>query len=237
MLGELDHIDGRTARWRFAVGCAGVAARSGSARYVAGAGAGIAVLVAYGLARWPGILADDRATGVVHVIVLALLLGTYAVAGMALGGTAGRARSTRLGIALGAAAAPLWVGSLAAGVLADPGWLSVAATTAGVAAAAALLFAGACSGDGAAGVRAGLCGGLVVGLAGFAALLALAYLATGHVTGEPALAAGFAGSGARDLPTYAVGEMMAAAVSQLWLAPAAGAVLGALGGFAAQARR
>jgi hypothetical protein len=236
MLSEVDHVDGRGARWRFALGCARVALRFGSTRYVAAAGAAIAGLVAYGLVRWPGVIGDDVAVGVAHLATLGLLLCVYAGAALALTGTAGRARAARIGIGVGAAAAPLWVGSLAADFLSDSGRLSAIAVATGIAAAAALLFAGARSGSGGAGVRAGLCGGLVVGLAGCVTLLALAYLATGHVTADPALAAQFRTSGARDLPTYAVGETMAAAVNQLWLAPAAGAVLGALGGVAAQAR-
>jgi hypothetical protein len=51
MLSELEHVEGRGARWRFALGCASIAARSGTARYVAGAAAGVAALVAYGLVR------------------------------------------------------------------------------------------------------------------------------------------------------------------------------------------
>lgn len=237
MSSELEHVDGRAARWRFALGCAGVAARLGAARYVAGAGAGVAALAAYGFVRWPGIVGDDVGVGIVHLAVLALSLSVYAAAGMGLAGAAGRGRTARVGIRVGLAAAALWAGSLAASVLADPGRLSVLGTTAGIAAAAALVVAGARCGHGVAGLRAGLCGGLVIGLSGFVVLLALAYLATGHLTADPALAARFHTSAARDLPTYAVGEMMAAAVAQLWLAPAAGAALGALGGVAAQLRR
>lgn len=237
MSSELEHVDGRGARWRFALGCAWAAARLGGLRYVAGAGAGIAALVAYGLVRWPGIVGDEVGVGIVHLAVLALSLSVYAVAGMALAGVAGRARTARVGIGVGLAAAALWAGSLAASVLADPGRLSVLGTTAGIVAAAALALAGVRCGGGVAGLRAGLCGGLVIGLAGFVVLLALAYLATGHLTADPALAVRFHTSAARDLPTYAVGEMMAAAVAQLWLAPAAGAALGALGGVAAQLRR
>jgi hypothetical protein len=237
MASELEHVDGRGARWRFALGCAWVAARVGGARYVAGAGAAVAVLVGYGLVRWPGIVEDELGAGVVHLTVLGALLTVYAAAGMALAGATGRRRTARVGIGVGLAAALLWTGSLVASVLADPGRLSVQGTTAGVAAATALVLAGARCGGGVAGLRAGLCGGLVIGLSGFVVLLALAYLATGHLTGDPALAAQFRTSPARDLPTYAVGEMMAAAVAQLWLAPAAGAALGALGGVAAQIRR
>jgi hypothetical protein len=237
MSSELAHIDGRGARWRFALGCAWVAARLGAARHVAGAGAGVAALVAYGLVRWPGVVDDELVVAVTYLAVLALLLGVYAAAGVALAGAAGRGRAARVGIAMGLAAAALWMGSLAANVLAEPGRLSVLAATSGIAAAVVLVLAGARCGDGVAGLRAGLCGGLVIGLAGFVVLLAMAYLATGHLTADPALAAEFRASTARDLPTYAVGETMAAAVNQLWLAPAVGAVLGALGGVAAQVRR
>ena len=238
MSSELEHIDGRGARWRFALGCAWVAARLGGARYVAAAVAGVAVLVAYGLVRWPGILDDDGlGVAVAHLAVLALLLSVYAAAGMALAGAAGSGRTARVGVAVGVAAAVLWAGSLAANALADPGRLSALATTLGIAAAAALLLAGARCGGGHAGLRAGLCAGLVIGLAGFVVLLAMAYLATGHLTADPALAREFRASTARDLPTYAVGETMAAAVNQLWLAPAVGTALGALGGVAARARR
>jgi hypothetical protein len=238
MSSELEHIDGRGARWRFALGCAWVAARLGAARYVAGAGAGVAALVAYGLVRWPGILVDDGlGVAVAHLSVLALLLSVYATAGLALAGAAGRRRTTRVGVAGGLVAAALWAASLAANVLVDPGRLSALATTLGIAAGAALVLAGARCGSGVAGLRAGVCAGLVIGLAGFVVLLALAYLATGHLTADPALADEFRASAARDLPTYAVGETMAAAFTQLWLAPAVGAALGALGGVAAQIRR
>jgi hypothetical protein len=236
MSSELEHIDGRGARWRFAAGCAWVAARLGAGRYVACAGAGLAALVAYGLVRWPGVLGDDVGVATAHLAVLTVLLSVYAAAGLALAGAGGRGRSARVGIGVGLAAAALWTGSLAASVLAHPGRLSVLGVTAGIAAAAALALAGARCG-GVAGLRAGICGGLVVGLAGFVVLLAMAYLATGHLTADPALAAQFRTSTARDLPTFAVGETMAAAVNQLWLAPAAGAALGALGGIAAHVRR
>jgi hypothetical protein len=237
MAAELEHIDGRGARWRFAVGCAWVAARLGAARHVAGAGVGVAALVAYGLVRWPGMIADEPLVGVAYLAVLTLMLGAYGVAGTVMAGAASRGRTVRVGSIIGVAAATLWVGSRAADVLADPGRLSVPALTLAMAAAGLIVLAGARCGDGVAGLRAGLCGGLVVGLTGFVALLALAYLATGHLTADPALTTEFHTSTARDLPTYAVGEAMAGAVNQLWLAPAIGAALGALGGMLAQARR
>jgi hypothetical protein len=130
MSSELEHIDGRAARWRFALGCAWVAARLGAARYVVAAGAGIAALVTYGLVRWPGIVGDEVGVAIVHLAVLALSLSVYAAAGMGLAGAAGRGRTARVGIRVGLAAAALWAGSLAANVLADPGRLTVLATTA-----------------------------------------------------------------------------------------------------------
>jgi hypothetical protein len=205
MLAELDHIEGRAARWRFALGCARVAA---PARYAAVPLVGGAALTAYGLLRWPGVVGDDIAIGLAYLVVLALLLVAYAW------------HTPALARADAGVAALAWALSLTA-IEYDH---RVAAGLAGFAALAIVAWIGARSGP-----RAGAGAALVVGLTGFTTVLAIAYLATGRVAADPVLLAEFRSSGARDATTYAVGETMAFAVSQLVTAPLLCAVAAAIG--------
>ena len=211
MLAELDHIEGRAARWRFALGCIRVAALPAHVgRYAAGLLGSGAALAAYGVLRWPGVIGDDVAIGLAFLIVLALLLAAYAW----VAATVARGPEARL--------------ALAGGIVAGLAALALVAAVGAI--------AGVRSGDPAAGVRAGGGAALIVGFAGFVTILGVAYLATDRIATDPALLAQFRTSGARDATTYAVGETMAGAVNQLWLASLPAALAGAVGAAIGAAR-
>jgi hypothetical protein len=225
MVAELDHVEGRGPRWRFALGCARVAAFTAPARETTVAVAAVAALVGYGFVRWPGMFADDVAAGAIHIAVLVLLLAAYlraSVSPAAVGWT-------------GLLVAALWAASDVMRTLSVPGAITLAAVAA-VGALAGLAFVGARARGVGAGARAGARVGVAIGLGSFLAIVLVTYLATGRVTGDPQIVAAFHTSGARDLTTYAVGESLAAAVNTLWIGPAVGALLGALGGVVARAR-
>ncbi len=211
MLAELDHVEGARARWSFALGATRVAAFPPVAHETALAVAAAAGLIAFGVARWPGVITDGVAVAVAYLVALALLLAAYLRAPAALG---------RLG-SLAVACSCL---SLVARTLGFHGSLVLA----GAAWVASLVLLALVGRDG--GARAGLRVGAAIGLSGFIVILAVTYLSTGSVAADPVYAAEFRASGASDLTTYAVGETMASAVHQLWIGPATGALLGAFGG-------
>jgi hypothetical protein len=225
MVAELDHVDGRGARWRFALGCARVAAFRAPAREMAVAVAAVAALVGYGFVRWPGMVADDVVVGAIHLAVLVLLLAAYLRASVS---------PAAVGWA-GLLVAALWAASDVMRTLSVPGAITMAAVAA-VGALAGLALVGARARGVGAGARAGASVGVAIGLGSFLAIVLVTYLATGRLTGDPQIVAEYHATGARDLTTYAVGESLAAAVNGLWIGPAMGALLGALGGLAALGR-
>jgi hypothetical protein len=231
MLGELEHVESRAERWRFAMGCVVATLlfpgpRTGSAGWplavVATAAAGCAGLVAAGISRYPAILAA-RGTWPVLAFFTIVLLGYTAGAAFALRRGAPAASSLTSGLGL----AGVWI---AAGVAAvshpsQPVFslllLAIPIASAGVGAAA-----GWRRGSGAAGRQVALLASVVGGLGLFLVLGAVTLL-TAAGPYDAGQLRDFPGSGLPDMATYAVSDSLGTAMMLLVFTPALTAAVGA----------
>ncbi|MDQ2836616.1 MAG: hypothetical protein M3Y42_01460 [Actinomycetota bacterium] len=238
MLGELAGLTGQFARWRFALGClrAALFALPGSTSFarqaaavIATAGAVCTGLVAYGFARYPGLI-----IGVGTWLELAAFLaviGSYLMAAWVVLRRieAGSVGSIRVALLAGAAIAVVW--SAASVLLAEQAsgsafltsWLAVpfAAFSVGLLGA---WHANAARAGGQAALLAAVGAGLLV-----FGLWVLDTVLSGGRPYDPGLISDFRGSGAPDLATYAVSDNLGSAMMLLLVVPVLATMFGAAG--------
>ena len=233
MVGELNQIDNRRQRWRFAAGCASAAVflpsrRADSARLaarlVAATALACAGLVAYGLGQYPAIATNAR-TWPVLAVFLSVLVG-YSVVSTVL---VRRGPVTGSGLAGGLGLAAVWIiaGIPVVTQAHQPAYslllLAIPVTSLAVGAAAARR-----SRTAAVRQQVVLFSALVAGF-----VLFLVYASDVLLTAGGPYDSGqirdFPGSGLPDLATYAVSDNLGSAMMLLLLVPIVTAAIGSTG--------
>ena len=241
MSAELETVCGRGPRWRFALGCARAAgvirARvtltsrdrgGGGLRTVIGVGVMAAVaLGGYGLVRYPGLRSGDAS--IIAAVGFVALLLAYAAATLALSygkgspEIAARRHGLVGGVAIGAAwlvvlspteTLKRWVLVPLLIALLGPGCVAALAVREGKHVTA--------------GTRAALWSGIVGGLLVFTVWMTATYARDGRPY-DAQLLRDFPRSGAPDLPTLAVSDALATALTLLILIPLTTVAFGSLG--------
>ncbi len=255
MRAEFASVEGRAARWRFALGCLRPAVLApcrirAKRRLVAGAvGSGLVVCVAlevYGRVQYPTELAWGAGYGTVFVVFL--VFGAWLVLRSSQTASAKASAARRYGIVGGVAVGALYV--VAATPLNGAPYAAVLGVVGAIAAGA---MASRASGDYRSGVRAGLWVGLISGVVFFVGLMTLTYTAAGWWTHDHEAVAAFNNFGPltehghqlAQWPGFAVflvrRESAAALLVGFILAPllaiAAGTLGGAIGGRQQQSGR
>ena len=229
MFGELQQLDNRRQRWRFAVGCAGAAVLVPSrradfaglaARLVAAAALACAGLVAYGLWRYPAVLTRGGTRPVLAVFVS--VLAGYAVIAAVL---VRRGPVARSGLLTGFGLAGVWI---VAGfpVVTQSGSLLLPAIP--LAALAVGAVAARRGGTTAVRHQIVLFSALVAGLVVFVGYASDILLTAGGPYDAGQLR-DFPGSGLPDLATYAVDDNLGSAMMLLLLVPVVTAAIGCAG--------
>jgi hypothetical protein len=230
MFGELQQLQNQRQRWRFAVGCAGAtlllpARRADSAglatRLVAAAALACAGLVAYGLRRYPGILAQGG-TWSVLAIFLTVLAGYTLISAILVR----RGPVARPGLVSGFGLAAVWIvaGIAAVSHSSQPAYsllllaIPIASLAVGVAAAGRNRTA-------AVRQQVVLLSAVVAGLVLFLVLAGDTLLTAGGPY-DAGQVRDFPGSGLPDLATYAVSDNLGSAMMLLLLVPVATAAVG-----------
>jgi hypothetical protein len=233
MQGELERLEKRSTRWRFALGCLGAALlvpprRGDAGRLVVGlvaaAAAGCVGLVSYGLVRYPGMLAS-RGTWPALATFVAVLAGlTLMTAIIVRRGAAGA-----VGLAGGLAIAAVWtlVGVVVIFHSSAPAlsWLLLALPLAPLAVGAAGTWRGK---TGTAGRQAALVSAAVTGMVLFLVLAGDA-LVTGGRPYDAGQIQDFPSSGLPDMATYAADDNLGTAMALLLLASTMTATIGFIG--------
>ncbi|MEP7053983.1 MAG: hypothetical protein ABI912_01875 [Actinomycetota bacterium] len=231
MLGELEHLEQRPTRWRFALGCLAatllVPPGQGDARRLVGAlvsaaSLASAGLVSFALLRYPGIV-TGLGTWLALTTFAAVLLGftLFALLLVRRGAAAG------LGLACGVAVAVVWIVvgvTVVNSAKARPVFslLLLALPLAALVAGGAGTWHGR---TGAAGRKTALLTGLVAGLVLFLVVAASTLLTAGGPY-DAGLVRDFPTSGLPDLATYAVSDNLGTAMALLLFASTVTAVLG-----------
>jgi hypothetical protein len=237
MLAELDHVQGRRARWEFSLGCGWAAGRirvqspePGGAvlrAVILGCAATSFALVGYGLVDYPGLRSEPNFWGAMTVF-LTTILG-YAVLTIVFARGSGRqsVAARRFGLVGGLAVGAGWLlGIVPPAAL--KGWvflpLLIALFGPGtVGAIAADRFR-----DWRTGALTALWSGLVAGLTVFIVWAIVTYANAGGPY-DTGLVKDFHRSGAHDLPTYAVSDDLGSGLVLLLLIPTVAVALGTLG--------
>lgn len=241
MLAELDSVDGRAARWRFALGAAFAAVGARITGPLTGrpsltlALAGIAAcagLTVAALITYPALLGSRQLP--LFLAVLTVVLAGYAVLAVARardtspGASAARRQGMLAGLLLGAT----WF-------VFDTAWWNLHGRPL-VLAVIVPLLAGVAAARRAGGLRAGLTSvtwaGLVAGLAVFIANTVDA-LATAHSSGDASRLPGYIHSGITGSAAYWTGEGLAISLLFLLLIPSVTIILGSLGAVIGNALR
>jgi hypothetical protein len=233
MQGELERLEQRSTRWRFALGCLGAALlvpprRGDAGRLVVGivaaAAAGCVGLVSYGLVRYPGMLAS-RGTWPALAAFVAVLAGlTLMTAIIVRRGTAG-AVGLAGGLAIGAVWTLVCIVVLFHSSAPVLSWLLLALPLAPLTVGAAGTWRGK---TGTAGRQAALVSAAVTGMVLFLALAGDA-LVTGGRPYDAGQIQDFPGSGLPDMATYAASDNLGTAMSLLLLASTMTAAIGIIG--------
>jgi hypothetical protein len=228
MLAELGHIDGRAARWRFALGCwwATLLPPAPPWRYpgwrpLAVATAGVIAclgLAAYGLIHYRGL--RDDANAPIYTGLFVAVMVAYAAAAVVLSQSASRAarQARRYGLIGGLLAAAGW---LALATIPVPSQAIVIPYAVSVLGPAVIGLAAARSTrtDPFQGTRAAAWSLIVGNLGAFVCLVTRTYVTDGRPYDADSVSR-FQHSGAPDIATYAVGDNLGGAVALLVL-PAA----------------
>lgn len=237
MLAELDHVQGRSARWQFSLGCAWAAGRirarspePGGAvlrAVILGCVATAFGLVGYGLIAYPGLRSEPRFWGAMTVFVATALV--YALLALVLSRGTGResVAARRYGLAGGLAVGGGWLLGIAPpGAL--KGWVFLPLVVALLGPAVAAVVAAHRARDRRTGTLTALWSGLVAGLTVFIVWVGVTYVnAAGPY--DAGLVRDFHSSGAHDLPTYAVGDDLGSGLVLLLMIPTVALALGTLG--------
>jgi hypothetical protein len=248
MRAELEHVDGRAARWRFSLGCAWatgliwtrstVAApergRTG-VRIVLAGGVAAAALAAYGLAHYPEPLSGHGTWAA--VAGFSTLMLAYALTILVLSRDATRPAmiARRYGVAGGVATGWAWFL-----VLSPPGplkqWALVPLTVALLGPACAAALSARSGRHVTRGTRAALWSGIVGGVLAFGVWMTAAYARDGRPY-DAGLLRDFHHSGSSHLATYAVRNAFGTALVLLVLIPVVALAFGSLGARLSRATR
>jgi hypothetical protein len=192
----------------------------------------IVMTVAVSLWRHPSAMTDSPGAAAVVLVLLTMLLAGYAWA-------AAREPSAAayVGARIGLVVSFLWLVEVSAGnALGDHAWVVALyfASIAGV--LVSTLLAGyravPAGGRWTDGAVAGTWSGLVSAPVPMLTLLALVLFSPHHVVSDPQNIAEAAHAGASDVLAFALGDDILAGTNHLWLGPALGVLLGAVGGLA-----
>jgi hypothetical protein len=243
MWGELAHVEGFGARWRFTWGCLVAvlvppdrlhASGRRVLRLIAVGAAGAGALVTVALVRYPGLRTGPR-TWLALLVFLGVLAGYLAIGWLVLSATSRDGTSSRMALVSAAVTAAWWLLVVAAAVL-PPVVHAGLVALGGIALtplAAGILTARSTSSRTAARGSA-LLTGLMSGLMVF-----LVWVGQTVVTGGRPYDVGqvrdFHTSSAPDLATYAVNDNLGAAMVMLVLVPLVVTCLGLLGTLAGRA--
>ena len=245
MWGELAHVEGRGARWRFTWGCLAAVLTPPDGLHSSGrqvlrlitvgtVGAGALVTVA--LVRYPGLRTGPH-TWLALLVFVGVLVGYLAVGWLVLTTTPRDGTSSRVALVAAAVTAGWWLLVVAAAVL-PPVMHAGVVALGGIALTplAAGILTARRNGTQTAARGSALLTGLMSGLMVF-----LVWVGQTVVTGGRPYDVGqvrdFHSSGAPDLATYAVNDNLGAAMVMLVLVPLVVTFLGLLGNLAARARQ
>ncbi|MDP9222756.1 MAG: hypothetical protein M3P18_02675, partial [Actinomycetota bacterium] len=234
MVGELEQIERLSQRWRFSIGCMSAALRvpprpEDSGRLVVGlvlaAAIGCVGVIAYGVVRYPGMLAGGGTW-----LALATFIAVLACLTLMTAITVRRGAAGGVGLAGGVAVAVVWIVVglvVVAAAASQPAFslLLVALPLVSLAVGAAGTWRGKSA---TAGRRAALVSAVVAGL-----LLFLTLAGTALITAGGPYDAGqirdFPSSGLPNMATYAVSDNLGTAMVLLLLASTMTATIGSLG--------
>ncbi|MDT5034831.1 MAG: hypothetical protein QOE03_16 [Micromonosporaceae bacterium] len=233
MAGELEHIEKRSKRWHFSLGCLSAALlvpprRADSGRLVVGlvaaAAAGCVGLTLYGLMRYPAVLTGHGtwpALATFGAVLAGLTLTTAIIVR--------RSAAGAVGLAGGVAVAAVWI-VVGVTVVSHPAapafsWLLLALPLAPLTVGAAGTWRGM---TGTAGRHASLVSAAVAGMVLFLVLATDALVTAGGPYDAGQLH-DFPHSGLPDMATYAVSDNLGTAMALLLLASTTTAVIGAVG--------
>lgn len=243
MTSELARLEGRRARWGFALGCARSIAfgmpPAGAQRVIAvgslvAAVTGVGV-VAVALVRFPGLVTGARTWVLLGVFVAVLL--AYLVAAVNLGARLVDAQRLVTPVVAGLAIASTWLALDLDSSLGGPAGLGEVLLGSGVLVAVAIgWLATARSASSRVGVGQVGFTALVAGFVVFLLWAGSTVAAAGRPY-DPGLFRDFRTSGAPDLATYAVDDGLGTAMMLLLLVPLVTLVAGLVGAAAAVARR
>lgn len=234
MLGDLQQLEHRPQRWRFAVDCVAatillppppLAKSAGFTVAVVAAGAACCVgLMSYAVVRYPGVLAGHGAWRALTVFLV--VLAGYTLAALVV---IRRGVAARSGLAGGLGMGTVWVvaGATAVSHPSQPAYslLLLAIPLASLAVGAAATWRGR---TGTAGRQVALLSAVIAGLVLFVVLASVTLL-TANGPYDAGLVRDFPASGAPDLPTYAVSDSLGSAMVLLLLAPMLTATVGCAG--------
>jgi hypothetical protein len=236
MLAELDHVEGRRARWQFSLGCAWASARlrlrstePGGALLrvvVLGGTATALALVGFGLVRYPGLRSAPNVWGAMVVFVATLLVYIALTVALSRGMTHRSAAARRYGLTGGLAVGAGWLLGLAP-PLGLKGWVFLPLLVALLGPALVAAVAGHRSGDTRSGTLAALWSGLVGGLTVFIVWVTVTYANAGGPY-DAGLVRDFHSSGSHDLATYAIGDDLGSGLVLLLLVPTVALAVGSL---------
>jgi hypothetical protein len=240
MLVELDEAQGSRARWRFSLGCvnAALALRvratlGGSHRdgavvrtMVLAAVAAALALGAYGLVRYPLLIATQGAWAAI-LTLLAVLLGYVICAlGLSRGMTPQAVLARRYGLLGGVVIGLAWLVAIFP-TAALKQWVFAPLAIAILGPAIVALLAGGAARDTKAATAAAVWCGLVGGIVVFVIWVTATYLHDGGPF-DPQLIRDFHASGAPNLTVYAIGDNLSTALGMLAIVPTLALAAGSL---------
>jgi hypothetical protein len=237
---ELDHVVGRRQRWRFSLGCTWAAAvirtrvtlgsrepGGTSLRFVVFAGlAAAAGLVAYGLARYPGLRSDSHVWGATVAFLGVLFVYAAVTLALSRGVSSHAAASRRYGLLGGIVVGGSWLAALSP-TEALKGWVALPLVVALFGPACVAGLAARKSRDVATGTRAALWSGIVGGLGIFIGWVVSTYANDGPPY-DAGIVRDFHASHAPDLTTYVVSDNLGSGLVLLLLVPTVALAVGSL---------
>lgn len=237
MLRELEHVQGRKARWQFSLGCAWAASRirlhspapGGAAvrAVIIGCAAVSVALVGYGLVQYPGLRSEPHIWGAM-VIFLAALVAYVGIAVVFARGLSRQAiAARRFGLYGGLATGVGFLLGLSPPTALKP-WVFLPLLIALIGPATVAIVSGRHSRDSRTGVVTALWCGIVAGFTVFIVWTIVTYANAGGPY-DSGLLRDFRSSGAHDLPTYAVNDSLGSGLVLLLLIPTTALALGILG--------
>ncbi|HST19398.1 MAG TPA: hypothetical protein VLK36_17285 [Gaiellaceae bacterium] len=237
MLAELDQLEGRQTRLRFASGCALAAGRirlrspqpggAGLRAVILGCAAFSLALVGYGFVQYPGLRSEpDIWWAMIGFLVTLLVYAGLAIV-LARGVSPQAIAARRLGLGGGLATGACWmIGIVPPAAL--KGWVFLPLLLALMGPATVAMCAGRRFRDSRTADLTALWSGLVAGLTVFAVWVTLTYANAGGPY-DDGLVRDFHTSGAHDLATYAVSDSLGSGLVLLAVIPTVALALGTLG--------